>query len=228
MGIDFNGCIELNKEIGIYKDFRIGINGYYYWGDGYRTPKDLNDFNKLMHYLDSHLDSILTGHYFGKLVFVEGDNFGGCNTIIPSEAEYEPSNVYLHPMEFTGVLLAEDVENLCKFVNDYSKTIGRDDIEARITYSNDTYHINDVDYANLIISNSAKIIECVQKYVDKLTPKRKADWLEYGRADVGFDFARTIGINRDFGHRSGFSSNDIDVALVNNIVKMAIDNGQIK
>ena len=81
---------------------------------------------------------------------------------------------------------------------------------------------------DLIFKNSKNIIARVQEYLNKLTPKRKAEWLKYGIHDVGFDFAKTCGLDRDFENRHGYSSSDTDIVAVQNIVRMAIDNGLLK
>lgn len=223
--IDFSNCLELPKEYGKYKEFRIGISGLYFWGDGYRTVQNQQDFDKMMNKLESDLDTIISERYFGKLLF--NNNNDGCNTIIPSEAQYEPSNVYLHPMEFTGILQEADIERLCDFVNSFCKSIDRNDVSATISYMNDTYHINDVDYINLILANSNNIINRVQQYLNKLSPSKKERWLNYRVHEVGFDFAKTGRIKRDFNHRSGYSSSDADIKTVQTIIELAIKNGQI-
>ena len=227
--INFEGCIEPPKEVGKYKEFKIAIEGFYYWGDGYRTHKDYDDFHRLLDKLENDLDSVIQEKYFGKLIFIPSDpNSYECSEIKPVKANYEPSNVYLHPMEFTGILQEEDIERLCVFVNEYSKVLGRPDISANIQYMNDTYHLTDVDYINLILQNSKKIISIVQEQLDKMSARRKAEWFKWEYHEVGFDFAKTCGINRDFGNRHGYSSSDADVATIQTLVKNAIDDGTLK
>ena len=45
---------------------------------------------------------------------------------------------------------------------------------------------------------------------------------------MGFDFAKSVRIKRDFSHNTCYSSSDIDIVAVNNIIKLAIDNDLIK
>lgn len=225
--IDFTGCIEPPKDVSVYKNFRISIDGFYYWGDGYRTAKNKQDFDRMIDALESNLDSVIAERYVNKLLFKRGGNFD-CDEIVSSKAQYEPSNVYLHPMEFTGILKEPDIERLCNFVNSFTKTIDRNDVSASISYINDTYHMNDIDYINLIVSNSSAIIKKVQEFVDKLPPDKKERYLQFGVRDVGFDFAKTCRLSRDFSHSSGYSSSDADVKTVENLVKNAIQNGYIK
>ena len=45
--IDFSNCLENLPPTSEYKKFRIHIDGYYYWGDGYKTRKDYEDFEKV-------------------------------------------------------------------------------------------------------------------------------------------------------------------------------------
>lgn len=228
--IDFNGCLEKIPNVGNYKRFRIGISNLYFWGDGYRNDKDYNDFQRIIDYLADHLDEIIQGKYFGK-IYVDRKDPGSssCSEIKSKFPNDEPAYVYLHPMEFTGMLYQEDVENLCKFVNAFAKnTLNRDNVEASISFTEDTYHLNDEQYMKLIFNNSKNIITRVQDYLNKLTPKKKANWFKYGIHEVGFDFAKTCGLKRDFENRYGYSSSDTDISTVENIIKMAIDNGLIK
>lgn len=227
--INFSNCIEIDKEISNYKQFQIRINGLYYWGDGYRTDKDFQDFRKMLESLKYTMSTIIKERYFGKLLFVEKDpNSSSCCEIKPAEAQYEPANVYLHPMEFTGILQQADIERLCDWINETARFMNRPDVTAQISYMWDTYHINDIDYISILIQNQDKIFQRVQEYLNKLTPKRKAEWLKYGPNQVGFDFAETCGIRRDFCNRHGFSSSDADVKTVQTLVTLAIEKGYIK
>ena len=228
--IDFKDCLSELPEVGNYKRFMIGIDNLYFWGDGFRSQKDIKDYDRIIEYLSEHLPEIILGKYFGKLYMdiKEHGSSSGCSEIKSKIPEVEPAYVYLHPMEFTGILYAEDVENLCKFINNYVKIIEREDVKARISYTEDTYHLTDKQYMELIFKNSKNIIARVQEYLNRLTPKRKEEWLKYGIHDVGFDFAKTCGLQRDFENRHGYSSSDTDIVAVENIIRMAIDNGLIK
>ena len=82
--INFEGCIEPPKEVGKYKEFKIAIEGFYYWGDGYRTHKDYDDFHRLLDKLENDLDSVIQEKYFGKLIFIPSDpNSCECSEIKP-------------------------------------------------------------------------------------------------------------------------------------------------
>ena len=80
----------------------------------------------------------------------------------------------------------------------------------------------------LIFKNSKNIIARVQEYLNKLSPRKKEVWLKYEIRNVGFDFAKTCRINRDFGNRYGYNSSDADVATIQTLVKNAIDDGTLK
>lgn len=228
--IDFKGCLDEIPDVGEYKRFRIGISNLYFWGDGYRNEKDYDDFQRIVDYLADHLDEVIQGKYFGKIYVDRKDpDSSSCSEIKSRIPNAEPAYVYLHPMEFTGMLHQEDVENLCKFINAFAKnTLDREDVTANISFTEYTYHLNDQQYMDLIFKNSKNIIARVQEYLNKLTPKRKAEWLKYGIHDVGFDFAKTCGLDRDFENRHGYSSSDTDIVAIQNIVRMAIDNGLLK
>lgn len=228
--IDFKDCLSELPEVGKYKRFMIGIDNLYFNGDGYKSQKNINDYDRIIEYLSEHLTEIIQGNYFGKLYIdiKEHGSSSGCSEVKSKIPQIEPAYVYLHPMEFTGMLYAEDVENLCKFINSYVKRIGREDVHAHISYTEDTYHLNDKQYMELIFKNSKNIIARVQEYLNKLSPRKKEVWLKYEIRDVGFDFAKTCGLTRDFENRCGYSSSNTDVVVVENIIRMAIDNGLIK
>lgn len=225
--INFKDCLVVNKDFGKYINFHIRVEGFYFWGDGYRNQKNKDDFDEMIDTLAKNLTDVISERYFGKLTFVEGDNNGTCAKIIPVDAHYEPSNVYLHPMDITGILQEADIDRLCEFINSWCR-IHRPDCSAKITFLENTYHINDVDYINLIFENQENIINRVKEYLDKLSPKKRKEWLERGYLDVGFNFAETGRIKRDFGNSYGYSSSDPDVIAITHIVKLAIKNGQLK
>ena len=231
--VDFTGVLETPKEMSEFKKFHIHISGYYYWGDGYRTGKDRRDFLMLMNRLEGDIDEILVEKYVWRkdFTFTHPDEYSGnCQELIPTN-KYNPMRVYFHPMDFSGVLQYEDIERLRDYVMSTSRAIGREDIVAQIGYIEDTYHINDVDYINMIYQNSDKIIERVQEYVKKLSPKQKETFFttDYRINDIAFDFARTGRIKRDFDENGGgISSDDADVSAVKTIIKQAIANGTIK
>lgn len=224
--VDFSGCIEPPKDIGKYKKFMIRISGLYFSGDGFRTKQDIDVWEAIKSELKDMIPDF-TG-YFGKLVYVSNDGNGHCDTVIAAEPEYEPSNIYLHPESLSGILLDEHIDLLYDWLNNYFKRINRQDCSTTITYKEDTYHMTDTDYASFLYTNSDKIIERVQQYLNKLTPKKKESYLKFGYNNVGFDFAKTGRIERDFSNHMGYTSSDTDIVIVKTIIKNAIDKGILK
>lgn len=227
--IDFSNCLENLPPTSEYKKFRIHIDGYYYWGDGYKTRKDYEDFEKVMDLIENNIDNIFESRYGNDITFAHKD----CRQLI-SINQYCPVYIYFHPMEFSGILKENDITNLSNYITYASQKIGRDDITVRLGNIEDTYHLDEGDYINLIYQNSDNIIKIVQEYVNKLSPKRKKEFFtnNYSIEEVGYDFARTGRIKRDFGGLSsvagGFGSSDPDITAVINIVKQAITKGIIK
>lgn len=64
--IDFTGCLTPPKEYGEYKNFHIHVDGFYYWGDGYRTEADYQAWHKLLDKLENNLRDIICERYFGR------------------------------------------------------------------------------------------------------------------------------------------------------------------
>ncbi|MEE3344796.1 MAG: hypothetical protein VZS44_11930 [Bacilli bacterium] len=226
--IDFKGCLENVPQKGEYKKFRISIEGYYYWGDGYRTHQDYEDFEKLMNLIEDNIDSIFETKYGNDITFAHRN----CTQLI-STTQYCPVYIYFHPMEFTGILKENDINNLCEFVSSASQRIGRKDIEVRLASMEDTYHLDEGAYINLIYQNADNIIERVQNYINRLSKYRRNEFFnsKYKIHEVGYDFAKTCRIQRDFGElhaiAGGYSSNDPDIVAVINIVEQAIQKGLI-
>lgn len=222
--IDFSGCIAPPKDIGKYKKFNISIDGLYFVGDGFRNTDDRLVWNKIKCLIEGMVPDFKG--YFTKLIYLK--NADGCDKIISPDLEYEPSYVYLHPENLSGILLEEHINDLCDRLNSYFKQINREDCSARILYIEDTYHLNDIDYVNLLYENSDKIIEYVQQYLNKLSPKKKESYLKFGYKHVGYDFAKTGRIERDFSNSPGYSFSDADIKTVTNIVENAINKGILK
>ena len=222
--IDFSGCIEPPKDIGKYKKFNISIDGLYFVGDGFRNTEDRLVWNKIKCIIEGIVPEFKG--YFTKLIYFK--NTDSCDKIISPEPDREPSYVYLHPEYLSGILLEEHINVLCNIINVYFKRINREDCSAKILYIEDTYHLNDIDYVNLLYENSDKIIEYVQRYLNKLSPKKKESYLKFGYRQVGYDFAKTGRFERDFSNSPGYSFSDADIKTVTNIVENAINKGILK
>lgn len=215
--VDFRGIIPEQEAKGL-KKFMIGIEGIYGWGTGYYSQELMELFDKFCETISYNLDELISDN----VIYVEGGN-SECSTI-KGKKEYNKSYVYLHPMEFTGYLKEEDINNLCNYINSYFRD--NENISASIRYMNDTVSISDEKYTELIYEHSKEILEKINKYYAKLSPKAKERFINGGWREMGWDFARSARIART-GDNSGMSSSDTDICAVNNMVKMAIDNGLI-
>ena len=225
--IDFSGILPEQPKDGL-KRFRIQIDGIYGWSICYYTPEMQELFEKMCADIQSNLSEIITKR---PVIYVERDG-SSCSEIkakLPVYKDY----VYLHPMEFTGYLDEEDINNLCDYVNNFLKAYpdkapsSHPEFRVVISFMEDTAHISTRKYEELIVEHSKDIIAKVNEFYKKLTPKQKQQFLDYGWQECGYWFVTTGRIKRE-GDSTGYSSSDTDWKLVNDIVKIGIDNGLIK
>lgn len=219
--INFSDVLPKVEYNGL-KKFKIDIRGLYGWGDGYYNETAIRVFKSIKEVIKDNLSEL-----FSKaVIYIDHDNGCSCDEIV-GKNKLIHSYVYLHPMEFTGYLPEKDIDKLCDFLNHLNGNaiMCGYTIRASISFIYNSVRMSDSEYADLICEHSKEIIEKVKAYYNTLkTAEKKELFKKTARQSVGFDFAETARIPRE-NDGPGMCSNNIDILTVNNIVKIAIDNG---
>ena len=223
--INYRGVISTNS-VSEYKRFRIGIEGFYGWGVGYYNAMLLKLFEEMIEKIHSEMNEI-----FSVPVNFAYSNFkGSCNTIKGID---NSSYVYLHPMEFTGYLKDEDIENLYKFVLRFFSRERENDSElgehpcfrATITFKEEVMALTDEEYIKLIEDSADAILAHTKEALDKLSIEEKKELFKQNVPVIcASDFCHTGRIARDTD-KAGIGSTDVDWITVEKIIKTALNSG---
>lgn len=183
-----------------YKRVYIGIHGDYQMGTGW-TKQQADTFHTEVH---NKLRS-----YGFKIN--EPDMSGACSEL--TKGKYDKTNLYLHPMEFTGYIRDDDCTKVlsalseCKCIKDFT-----------LKYQEECYELSDVQYSNLITNNAIGIINRFKEnYGD--ASKSVID-------DFAWEFNKNNRIQR-VGDTTGFSSDDIGYNTIKNILSVAKELGAL-
>lgn len=189
-GFELSGVKDL--ELDEYTRAYIHVESAYKLGKGWTSRKDAEAFDKEM-------EKVFTAAGY---TVVKGEREGFCDSL----RDDGKTDVYMHPMEFTGVFRDGDVLKIQALL-DSCETVNR----TKIQYSNPLYKLDGETYRNMIYDDAERIAERILQY-----PKHQ-------RYDAEFDFARVARIEFVGNTSSGFSSDHVDVSAVNEIKKYVIE-----
>lgn len=183
-----------------YKKFSIYIKGLYEWGNGIVAPE--------------RNISIINGLYnrIGQLenCYVKpGDNFGGCPVLLGMGITDE-TNVYLHPMEFTGYATDSTIKKLEKILS------SSENVESIETTKEEVYDCDDDDYRKVLTEHVEEISQLFNEYRDSMSDK------EYAYSSFPFDFVRENRFER-VNAPIGISSLDCDIRFLTDCLLPMID-----
>lgn len=229
---NFKGILPETEMNGHYK-FMISIEGFYDTFHFYYNDRIRELFGEMLSKLRINLSDIIVNHSGSRMPapvkYVSGvRGSGGCDEIYESDSYGEQHRlVYLHPQEFTGYLDEEDINRLCDFVNDFidqnRKVLGKNAI-AKIHYMKPTSTLSDHDYRDLLAEYSPEIIARVKEQMTEDVKEGLIQGYCLAINDIGFDFARTGRLEREFD-KQALCGGDVDVETVCNIITIAKNNG---
>lgn len=180
---------ELDKlKVSEYKYVNIQIDSDYQWGSGWTSEQEQRFINEVYPKLRE------AGYSINAPTMT-----GACNTLSVKGDEH--TDIYMHPMNFTGYAKVEDIEKLeallssCKCIDN-----------VNIIRKDDCYDLSDHNYRKLIAAHAKEIMACLDEKDSKY--------------DVGFDFAKKHRIPR-IGDKMGLSSFDVDFSAVEMVFETA-------
>ena len=191
---EFNEKTQKYKEESEYENFSINISSPYQWGSGW-TAKDEEDF---------HSDLFYNLKKVGFKNIVEGgDNI---SPSIKGRKPFDLTDVYLHPMEFSGYAKSSDIEKILQALESCCRSNVHN---YYVNYRKAVNAMSDVEYKQLLIENTANIA----KWLEKMEARGYKSW------EMGETFARYFRIAR-VGDHTGLSSMDVDWSFVQDLYKI--------
>lgn len=186
------------------KKVRIGISSDYHWGSGWESRKAEIAFKKEVY------GTLREAGYD----LLPASMAGACPYLI--NPDNPGTNLYLHPMEFTGYLSENDANTIVRLLKEKcTNTV----YEVSLSSHGDkdkapTYDLDDAGYEKVLEKNITGILKFI-------TEAEKRGIPEY---DIGFEFARNFRI--DYPDQSSiYSSMDKDISFVNNINNFIRESG---
>lgn len=180
---------ELDKlKVSEYKYVNIQIDNDYQWGSGWTSEQERRFTNEVYPKLRE------AGYSINAPTMS-----GACSTL--SVRGDRHTDIYMHPMNFTGYAKVEDIEKLEALLS------GCECIDnVNIIRKDDCYDLSDHNYRKLIAAHAKEIMACLDEKTSKY--------------DVGLDFAEKHRIPR-VGDKMGLSSFDVDVSAVEMVFETA-------
>lgn len=176
--------LKFDKPISRTHYYHISITSKYEWGDGWNAF-DEKEFRKVMY------NALLAQEGFG-FYLVEKDFCGACETLHSSN---KGTNVYLHPMEFSGYMREDEFNAILDAINFVDNRIAR--YNHHIV--KDCYDISDDEYVSILEANK----DFAQKFYDDNIER-------YGKWDIAFEFVTQNRIPR-IGDSRCLCSSDVDI-----------------
>lgn len=194
--IDLTEGLEKAKE----HYFRVAIEGYYGWGTGYYSERLARKWEQeVLEELKGKAEDI--GYRF-----VNAKDSMSCPELKSRHPACEKVDLYIHPMEITGIATPETISRIVDIVKATPYTQS-----AEITIDKGVYDVSDFEYQKILNKHATEILSCLKKGMEI-----SAQTHEY--FDAEFDFAKATRIPRIQNRTEGvLSSSDVDVMWVKNL-----------
>lgn len=181
-----------NLQYSDYRKVRIGIDSAYKWGQGW-THQDAEVFH--VQVINGLFDAGFT---------IKSEKHSGSSPSIIGKNQFDPTYLYLHPMEFTGYMKTEDVKKVLEVLNSC------DCVSVYKTELGDVYELSDVEYGKILAKHSAEILNFVRSYND-----------EHGNLyECGLDFIKKYRIPRVGDTNGVISSSDFECIWIDNFINI--------
>lgn len=182
-GFELSGKKDL--ELDEYKSVTIQLETDYKWGSGWSR-------NSAMAF-DEEMNKVFpdAGYIIEKAEFD-----GSCDRL----KDDGKTDIYMHPMEFTGVFRTDDIEKIQSILDGCKTVYG-----THIQCVNDLYKLDNETYRGMIYDDADRIAKVILSY-----PKGSF-------FDVSMDFAEATRIQYAGNRGTGYSSFDTDVSAVEEI-----------
>lgn len=202
--------IDLTKGLDKAKEhyYHVSLDTDYKWGvgwgsDDYEAMKNAKNFENVHNTLIAHADEI--GYKFQRPT-----SSGACPEL-KSKNITETVDLYIHPMEITGVATKETMQKIISVLKENCSEQIR---EIRVDREKELYDVSDAMYQRILDKNSSEIFKALKEGSDISISNH-----EYFNA--GMDFAKATRIPRIQNRTEGvLCSSDIDVAYVESLYRV--------
>ena len=204
--------LDINWNLGdiqpsvLYKT-SIAIKSDYEWGDGW-TMQQANRFEAEVY------PRLKEEGFEIQYPYNRGSSIRSCPLLVGEKA-YDKTNLYLHPMEFSGYISKNDCDKVMKALSECECIY-----DTKISYQKECYDISNQTYEDMILENIHTITEGYKEFCKENGYKLNANSM----MEFGLEFAREYRLPR-VGDKSGLTSSDVDVRAITNMLKVAKELG---
>ena len=179
--------LKFEKPVSNTHRYHISISSKYKWGYGWNED-DAKEFRSIVY------PALLSRNCHGFYI-IERKYSCESETLC---SDNENTNVYLHPMDFSGYMTDFECDAICSAIARVPENIAK----VISILKNDCYDISDEEYINILENNR----DAISKWI--------ADNIKhYGEWGITFEFARRFRIPR-VGDGCGMCSDDVDIKWV--------------
>ena len=157
------------------------------------SPEDAYEFDREVY---------LRLDFLKGLKVKESTSLNTSPTLVSTD-RFNKTNVYLHPMEFTGYATKADIKKIEKVLSEATC------VKGFKTETEKVYDLDDDEYRALLSENIDKIVKLIKEEIPDVNSK-------YAFVNFAFDFAKVNRVPRVGDHDAGYSSLDCDIIFINN------------
>lgn len=191
-----------------YMKTSIAIASDYRWGEGW-TKQQADRF-------ETEVFSKLEQQ--GFVISYPKDREGSIRSCpsLKTSKEHDKTDLYLHPMEFSGYVTKADCDRIVAVLQSCDCIHG-----VKIAQQDYCYDISDNMYEEMLYENIHNIVDGFPKFFNQQGFKNMG---AYAMQEYAFECVHECRLPR-IGDKAGFSSNDIDVKTITNMLKVAKELG---
>lgn len=170
---------------------RIEVNSKYDFLRAW-SPKDADEFNREVY---------LQLDFLKGLKVKQSTSLNTSPTLVSTD-KFNKTEIYLHPMEFTGYATKTDIKKIEKVLSEANC------VKGFKTETEKVYDLDDDEYRALLSENIDKIVKLIKEEIPDVNSK-------YAFVNFAFDFAKVNRVPRVGDHDAGYCSDDCDINFIN-------------